>query len=79
MHKDVCSYINLTPSAYFLAPSPQVAAIFSGAVAGEEEKTSARGVLRTHILYFIYFILLALLYIKNSKKLESLVVVISLL
>jgi hypothetical protein len=45
------------PSAYFLAPSPQVAAIFTGAVAGEEEKTSARGVFRTHILYFVIVLL----------------------
>jgi hypothetical protein len=29
------------------------ATAFSGAVAGEEWKTSARGVFRTHILYFI--------------------------
>jgi hypothetical protein len=37
---------------------------FSGAVAGEEWKTSARGVFRTHILYFVYcFALLYLFYL----------------
>jgi hypothetical protein len=57
---------------------------FSGADAGKEWKTSARGVFRTHILYFVLLFcftlfLLASFYIKNPKKLESLVVVISLL
>jgi hypothetical protein len=63
----------------------QQAIAFSGAVAGEEWKSFARGVFRTHILYFILlfcftlFILLASFYIKNPKKLESLVVVTPLL
>jgi hypothetical protein len=35
---------------------------FSGAVAGEEEKTSARGVLRTHILYFVLLLCFTLFY-----------------
>jgi hypothetical protein len=61
----------------------QQATAFSGAVAGEKWKTSARGVFCTHILYFViyfsllYLFLLASFYIKNPKKLESLVVVIS--
>jgi hypothetical protein len=48
-------------------------------------KTSARGVFRTHILYFVLlfcftlFILPASFYIKNPKKLESLVVVFTCL
>jgi hypothetical protein len=59
--------------AYFLAPLP-----------GRKKKTSARGVFRTHILYFVLsFALLYLFYlhdfIKNPKKIESFVVVISLL
>jgi hypothetical protein len=63
-----------------LAPS----SFFSGAVAGEEWKTSARGVFAhtsfTLLLFcFTLFILPASFYIKNPKKLESLVVVISLL
>jgi hypothetical protein len=45
---------------------------FSGAVAGEEWKTSTRGVFRTHILYFVivllYFIFTCMFYIKNPKK-----------
>jgi hypothetical protein len=58
---------------------------FSGAVAGEEEEDFCEGSFRTHILYFVLllcftlFILLASVFIKNTKKLESLVVVISLL
>jgi hypothetical protein len=36
--------------------------LFSGAVAGEEWKTSARGVFRTHILYFV-IVLLYLFYL----------------
>jgi hypothetical protein len=57
------------------------ASSFSGAVAGEKWKTSARGVFRTHILYFVivllYFIYFTciILYQKPKKKLESLVVV----
>jgi hypothetical protein len=39
----------------------QQATAFSGAVAGEEWKTSASGVFRTHILYFV--ICFALLYL----------------
>jgi hypothetical protein len=45
-----------TRHSSFLAPSPS-SSYFSGAVAGEEEKTSARGVLRTHILYFVIVLL----------------------
>jgi hypothetical protein len=61
----------------------QQATAFSGAVAGEEWKTSARGVFRTHILYFVIVLLdfiyfsYIVLYQKPKKKLESLVVVIS--
>jgi hypothetical protein len=59
-----------------LAPSSS----FSGAVAGEECKTSARGVFRTHILYFVivllYFIFTCIVFLsKTQKKLESLVAV----
>jgi hypothetical protein len=68
------SRVNLTPSKFF-----------SGAVAGEEERTSARGVFRTHIhyfvivlLYFIYFTCIVL-YQKPKKKIESLVVVFTCL
>jgi hypothetical protein len=59
---------------------------FSGAVAEEEVEDFCEGSFRTHILYFVLlfcftlFILPALFYIKKpKKKLESLVVVISLL
>jgi hypothetical protein len=58
---------------------------FSGAVAGEEVEDFCEGSFRTHILYFILllcftlFILLASFYIKNSKKLESLIVVFTCL
>jgi hypothetical protein len=59
---------------------------FSGAVAGEEVEDFYEGSFRTHILYFVIvlfcftlFILPASFYIKNPKKLESLVVAISLL
>jgi hypothetical protein len=55
---------------------------FSGAVAGEEEDF-CEGSFRTHILYFVLSFALLYFYlhhfIKNLKKLESLVVVISLL
>jgi hypothetical protein len=62
----------------------QQATAFFGAVAGEEWKTSARGVFAhtsfTLLLFcFTLFILPASFYVKNPKKLESLVVVISLL
>jgi hypothetical protein len=55
--------------------------LFSGVVAGEEWKTSARGVFRTHILYFVLsFALLYLFYlhhfIKNPKKLVPTIVVL---
>jgi hypothetical protein len=61
-----------------LAPSS-----FSGAVAGEEWKTSARGVFHTHILYFVLSFALLYFYLHNfisktQKKFESLVVVISI-
>jgi hypothetical protein len=50
---------------------------------GRKKKTSVRGVFRTHILYFVLSFALLYFYlhrfIKNPKKLESLVVVISLL
>jgi hypothetical protein len=55
-------------SSSFLAPLP-----------GKKKKTSARGVFfHTHILYFVLLFcftlfLLALFYIKNTKKLESLI------
>jgi hypothetical protein len=55
---------------------------FSGAVAGGE-KDFCKGSFRTHILYFVLSFALLYFYlhrfIKNPKKLESLVVVISLL
>jgi hypothetical protein len=58
--------------------------LYSGTVAREEWKTSARGVFAhtsfTFLLFcFTLFILPASFFIKNPKKLESLVVVISLL
>jgi hypothetical protein len=58
--------------------------LFSGTVAGEDWKTSARGVFTrtsfTLLLFcFTLFILPALFYIKKPKKIESLVVAISLL
>jgi hypothetical protein len=55
---------------------------FSGAVAGEERRL-LQGEFRTHILYFVlsfalfYFCLHR--FIKNPKKIESFIVVISLL
>jgi hypothetical protein len=58
-------------------------AIFSGAIAGEEEEDFCEGSLRTHILYVVlsfallYLFLLASFYQNPPKK--SLVVVISLL
>jgi hypothetical protein len=58
---------------------------FSGVVAGEEVEDFCEGSFRTHILYFVLlfcftlFILLALFYIKNPEKLESLVVVFTCL
>jgi cell division protein FtsW (lipid II flippase) len=55
---------------------------FSGAVAGEEEDFS-EGSFHTHILYFVLsFALLYFywhLFIKNPKKLESLIVVFTCL
>jgi O-antigen ligase len=58
-HKDSLLPHQLGTISNFLAPSTS-SSLFSGAVAEEEEKTSARGVFRTHILYFvivlIYFI-----------------------
>jgi hypothetical protein len=61
----------------------QASSKFSGAIAGEEVEDFCEGSSRTHILYFVlsfallYFYLLR--FIKNPKKLESLVVFISLL
>jgi hypothetical protein len=57
----------------------QQATAFSGAVAGEEWKTSAREVFaRTSftllVFCFTLFILPALFYMKKPKKLESLIV-----
>jgi hypothetical protein len=56
---------------------------FSGAVAGEEWKTSARGVFRTHILYFVllYFIYFTciVLYQKHKKLVYFIVSFIYLL
>jgi hypothetical protein len=78
--------IFITPSSWGsqrAGHSPRNKQQFLGAVAGEEWKTSAREVFRTHILYFVLsfalLILPASFFIKNPKKLESLVVGISLL
>jgi hypothetical protein len=38
---------------------------FSGAIAGEEWKTSARGVFRTHILYFVLSFALLYFYLQR--------------
>jgi hypothetical protein len=68
------SRVNLAPSSFF-----------SGAVAGEEEEDFCEGSFRTHILYFVivllYFIYFTCIvfFIKNPKKLESLVVVFTYL
>jgi hypothetical protein len=65
--------------------SPRIKLIFWRRCRGEEWKTSARGVFaRTSFTLFYCFALLYLFYlhrfyIKNPKKIESLVVVISLL
>jgi hypothetical protein len=52
---------------------------FSGAVAGEEEEDFYEGSFRTHILCFVLSFALLYFYlhrfIKNPKKLESLIVV----
>jgi hypothetical protein len=58
--------------------------IFSGAVAGEKKEDFCEGSFRTHILYFVLsfaftLFLLASFYQKPKKKLESLVVIISLI
>jgi hypothetical protein len=58
--------------------SPQSAASFLAPLPGKEEKTSARGVLRTHILYFVIcFALLYLFYLhrfisKTQKEISYL-------
>jgi hypothetical protein len=56
--------------------------IFSGAVAGEKE-VFCKGSLARTIFYFVivllYFIFACIFFIKNTKKLASFVVVISLL
>jgi hypothetical protein len=61
----------------------QQSSSFSGAVAGEEVEDFCEGSFCTHILYFVLSFALLYFYlhrfIKNPKKLESLVVVISLL
>jgi hypothetical protein len=63
--------------------APYCIKLFSGAVAGEEEEDFCEESFRTHILYFVLSFALLYFYlhrfIKNPKKLESLVVVISLL
>jgi hypothetical protein len=64
---------------------PRASSSFSGTVAGEEVEDFCEGSFRMHILYFVLlfcftlFILPASFYFRNPKKLESLVVVISLL
>jgi hypothetical protein len=73
------------PQKYNLPRQQGASCSFSGVVAGEEVEDFCEGSFRTPILYFVLlfcftlFILLASFYIKNPKKLESLVVVISLL
>jgi hypothetical protein len=68
-----------------LLPRQLGSSLFSSAVAGEEVEDCCEGSFHTHILYFVLlfcftlFILPASFYIKNPKKLESLVVAISLL
>jgi hypothetical protein len=62
----------------------QQSSSFSSAVAGKEVEDFYEGSFRTHILYFVLsFALLYLFYlhrfIKNPKKLESLVVVFTYL
>jgi hypothetical protein len=52
--------ILITPSSWGFqraGHSPRIKQQFFGAVAGEEWKTSARGVFRTHILYFVIVLL----------------------
>jgi hypothetical protein len=62
---------------------PHASSSFYGTVAGEEVEDFCEGSFCTHILYFViallYFIYFTcIVFIKNPKKLESLVVVISL-
>jgi hypothetical protein len=83
-HKDLLLPRQLHATALFWRHHTS-SSFFSGAVAGEEEKTSVRGVFHTHILYFviillcfIYFTCIAL-YQKPKKKLESLVAVFTCL
>jgi hypothetical protein len=56
---------------------------FSGTVAGEEDEDFCEGSFHTHILYFVLSFSLIYFYlhhfIKNSKKLESFVVVFTCL
>jgi hypothetical protein len=84
-HKDLLLPRQLHATALFRRHHHTSSSTFSGAVAGKEVKTSARGVLHTHILYFVicfallYLFLPALFYIKNPKKLESLLVVFTYL
>jgi hypothetical protein len=80
MHKDYCWGTKKNNLPRQLAIS-----CFSGAVAREEVEDFCAGSFCTHILYFVLlfcftlFILPASFFIKNPKKLESLVVVIFLL
>jgi hypothetical protein len=71
-HRRIISLVNWAPS--------NSSNKFFGAVAGEEVEDFCEGSSRTHILYFVivllYFIYFTcIVYIKNPKKLESLVVV----
>jgi hypothetical protein len=72
-HKESSGAINHAPAALFLAPLPGK----SGRLL--QGKFFARTSFTLLLLCFTLFILLALFYIKNPKKLEFLVVVISLL
>jgi hypothetical protein len=73
-HKETSGAINHALAALFLAPLP-----------GREVEDLCKGSFRTHILYFVicfallYLFLPASFYIKNPKKLESLVVVFTYL
>jgi hypothetical protein len=68
----VKSYQHRTASSSFLAPLP-----------GRKKKTSARGVFRMHILYFVlsfaFTLFLLASFYQKPKKIVSFIVVISLL